>query len=1156
MATEADSAEYGIVGDEFKPKGAVQIREDILDNLKKAFGSDISLRSSTQTMSMVEAFAIEIDQLEQNQYNVALQMNPDTATGRWLELHMQERDLEKIGEIPAETVIRFDVSAASAVSIPAETKVSNDDALPVEFRTDSAASTVPVLTVYRSDQGLTDQINREDAYKDFRRFTALEWINEAFDRSGQDYIIGYDTELYEENDDTVRWKNVKFTDEISEPTTGTNPYYGVAEVWLAVIRNNASNIDVYSTQMADAANWSPFDNSGTHFWQVRSVCDSFNPELPDVGWPGTNVYADTNYDAITSAAQIDWSGAVSKPADDTKYWIRLRKQFPITRGGTPKTTDDITFSNNPANTYVCYMVDTSDPKGYVYDTAKILASGPPYGAESTASDWESFTFTTSGTTDYNQNEDWFWTLDRDAGTLTISWELNGKPRPETAYYVKPSGYSVDILCTALVAGSGSNKSAGEINTLVSPISGVLSVINEEDINTGSDGETDIEGRTRLKTALFPTGNLEKMESAVADLPGVLSCKIIDGVGKFEAVVQPLSYPMSPGLYERVLEKIYEIKNPGMMPVAVIRIERSSLGYDSFPDPYHNVDKLGWVSNNKDGSDPLTVDKIYQSYTSLSDRIYFYKTTPDTGEYYYAAVDIVVTITSHNTGGTDTFSTQMTNNSIWAPLGKPGGVGPDRTCQIVAVADDFEAFTFSGAHSSIFDNSGAFIRPVGQYKIGDDYNPLPAPSSSTPGTGLDWNGAISEPGAAASYKMRIQAQQRIQRGAGIQDFINEGAGYKMIDLARSRTGKALIYRDGATLGSFYGYPVAFYAQPFSWPMWPGLEYKDAASYGKTAASGYVDAWVIWDFGVNEKETAVQPDYEENVHFTCRGRYYDDTQGYIIWLNPIEGNYYYAELWGAFRVADNVEIDVDVSINIIDGETLENVNSAVRDVLITYFRDLRIGDDIYYNEIIEQISKIDSIRYIENMRFSTVLTVIKGVTGRFDRIQCEQIDYIEFINSAEDRSGTEYIRDEDYNLELVALDGLNYIGSGTTCTITISERSLRTYVDGDLDINVDLNDPDYDTISELVTYIDNYGGGSEYNVSAGTNTGPEPSNRLKPETSVDITSSTDFILRGYVNWLGAAEPDTGQEYSVSVICRGTIEISDEEAASLGTLTSESI
>lgn len=90
---------------------------------------------------------------------------------------------------------------------------------------------------------------------------------------------------------------------------------------------------------------------------------------------------------------------------------------------------------------------------------------------------------------------------------------------------------------------------------------------------------------------------------------------------------------------------------------------------------------------------------------------------------------------------------------------------------------------------------------------------------------------------------------------------------------------------------------------------------------------------------------------------------------------------------------------------------------------------------------------------------------------------------------------------------------YIGAGTGCTLSLSSSAPRTLTTsvtggpGGENLNLDLTNASYDTVSELVAALNAFGSGSVYRArAAGELLGTEQSKNLVPITSVQIRQAT--------------------------------------------------
>ena len=110
--------------------------------------------------------------------------------------------------------------------------------------------------------------------------------------------------------------------------------------------------------------------------------------------------------------------------------------------------------------------------------------------------------------------------------------------------------------------------AGTINVMSSSIVGIASVINESEINSGSDEETDDEFRERTKEYIASFGKCtsDAIKTAVEDVDGVNSCTVIDlyqGAGTSAVMIVPDVIPPSDEVVTNVENTVKATKAAGI-----------------------------------------------------------------------------------------------------------------------------------------------------------------------------------------------------------------------------------------------------------------------------------------------------------------------------------------------------------------------------------------------------------------------------------------------------------------------------------------------------------------------------------------------------------------------------------------------------------------
>lgn len=161
--------------------------------------------------------------------------------------------------------------------------------------------------------------------------------------------------------------------------------------------------------------------------------------------------------------------------------------------------------------------------------------------------------------------------------------------PESRYVI-PSGTEViELPIEAVLAGSDSNVASNTLTILNTPISGVNSVVNLDEINNGKDTESDQEYQARFRSFILGlnTGNrsaiLSAIESVLGSDPDVIFIENTDSLkrfrsGFFQIVAENGSGTLTDSeianIRSSVLEKIslgvtFEITKPTLIRVGVI-----------------------------------------------------------------------------------------------------------------------------------------------------------------------------------------------------------------------------------------------------------------------------------------------------------------------------------------------------------------------------------------------------------------------------------------------------------------------------------------------------------------------------------------------------------------------------------------------------------
>ncbi len=144
---------------------------------------------------------------------------------------------------------------------------------------------------------------------------------------------------------------------------------------------------------------------------------------------------------------------------------------------------------------------------------------------------------------------------------------------ETGYSCSVSGgnlaftqYTTPTDCTALVAGVVL-VNEGQIDTIVTPVSGLVSVYNYADGDQGRDTETDAELRIRIRSVRRGAATADAIRSRVIDeVVGVSSCLVVENTTDETVGAQPphsIHVIVQGGLDQDVVDKIWALKGAGI-----------------------------------------------------------------------------------------------------------------------------------------------------------------------------------------------------------------------------------------------------------------------------------------------------------------------------------------------------------------------------------------------------------------------------------------------------------------------------------------------------------------------------------------------------------------------------------------------------------------
>jgi len=229
----------------------------------------------------------------------------------------------------------------------------------------------------------------------------------------------------------------------------------------------------------------------------------------------------------------------------------------------------------------------------------------------------------------------------------IDWSPGGaEPIAANFYYVKVSGVSVYILATALEVGTKYNVSADTLTNQQTPVAGITSVNNDEDVTNGLDEESVANLMFRTLAAKFESDTDEDYDAFITNLFGIRAARVIENPGWYECIVAFVWTPVVQWVYDQAIESFEDKRIVGIIPSSIVEMERGAGATDAFPSPpYVNIESIEWVSDSQDGSSPYTEGVDYDVYTSGDDEIDWTPAgvEPGFGAKYYVKVHKAFTI---------------------------------------------------------------------------------------------------------------------------------------------------------------------------------------------------------------------------------------------------------------------------------------------------------------------------------------------------------------------------------------------------------------------------------------------------------------------------------------------------------------------------------
>lgn len=214
---------------------------------------------------------------------------------------------------------------------------------------------------------------------------------------------------------------------------------------------------------------------------------------------------------------------------------------------------------------------------------------------------------------------------------TITWVGATRPADGVIYFVRVTGYSIYVPCTAKIAGSAYNSEINELYNSQINVDGISNVLNTESILNGTDLESDRELRQRLNDCGFFLTNDAQMESWLKQLHRLVSAKVITQAtsGHFKTIIKPDDDNAILVIYNSSLNEVNTRKGVGNNSIAIVRQIMNSGALpvtDNFFVPYKQANgisgvwKIAWVSINKDGSSPYISGTDYEAYADYDNKI--------------------------------------------------------------------------------------------------------------------------------------------------------------------------------------------------------------------------------------------------------------------------------------------------------------------------------------------------------------------------------------------------------------------------------------------------------------------------------------------------------------------------------------------------------
>jgi hypothetical protein len=619
----SENVEKGISKSGFVPRENIDFVNNMVVSARSLLGPDLSAAESGNAfVALCKAVGGELEYSEQQLTLFADQRTPANCDSIYLDDLGEERSIQRQAALRATGIVRIDKTGSDEATVPSGTLLTNaaEGAAIVEYKTTESVIYPAVYEIRRGINGQTDYLSQQPEYTKLLNLLSVDSCNSLIDGSGTEYLLGYDFEgapgtlAYTAGDDRFTWITGQ-----NEPTGAAN-YYPVCEVILEIERDPGDDIDVYGStefRMTDYAKWAPLDQPGSVGTANRTFQIIAVNSQADMG--GIDYFNQTpKPDFLTNPAQASWAGVTTKPTGGTKYYVHGRFQQYMTRGGTPNTSDDIDVG---VSTDVINVVA-------VYDSALIE------GIEASwlgTQDWIDYT---GATPDYffGPGEDMIIYV---SGDNKVNFAPGKSVSGNAYYYLTSSGVSAYVNVRAEEEGADSNLPAGDLNTFDSPITDISNVVNEDDINTGADAQSDEVYRDDIENATYVQKNRESLVAHIKNLPAIRAVKAVEDLGKYILVVDAVYYPITQVIYSNVMAAIEDFVAIGPISYAIVRIERSTESYDDFPFPHKNIWKLGRVSDNHDLSSPYVEGTDYERYRG-GDRILWIigGSDPGAGNFWY------------------------------------------------------------------------------------------------------------------------------------------------------------------------------------------------------------------------------------------------------------------------------------------------------------------------------------------------------------------------------------------------------------------------------------------------------------------------------------------------------------------------------------------